>query len=95
MAKSICGTMNYIAPEVLFGHEYSYEVDYWSLGCLVFEMVSGHPPFRANNQQLLKKTIGQGGFTFPIDIKATDECKSFIQSLLVVKVQNRLGFNGI
>lgn len=95
MARSICGTMNYIAPEVLFGHEYSYEVDYWSLGCLVFEMVSGHPPFWANNQQLLKKTIGQGGFTFPADIKATEECKSFIQSLLVVKVQNRLGFNGI
>lgn len=58
MARSICGTMNYIAPEVLYGHEYSYEVDYWSLGCLVFEMISGNPPFRANNHQLLKKTIG-------------------------------------
>lgn len=48
-AKSICGTMNYIAPEVLFGQEYSYEVDFWALGCLVFEMISGQPPFKANN----------------------------------------------
>lgn len=46
-ARSICGTMNYIAPEVLYGQDYSYEVDYWSLGCLVFEMISGNPPFRA------------------------------------------------
>jgi serine/threonine protein kinase len=49
MAKSICGTMVYIAPEVLSGNEYSVEVDFWALGCLIFEMVSGQPPFRANN----------------------------------------------
>jgi serine/threonine protein kinase len=41
MAKSICGTMVYIAPEVLSGNEYSVEVDFWALGCLIYEMCTG------------------------------------------------------
>lgn len=49
MAKSICGTIAYIAPEVLSGSEYSVEVDYWALGCLIYEMVSGAPPFKSNS----------------------------------------------
>lgn len=49
-AKSICGTLFYIAPEVLSGKSYSKEVDYWGLGCIIFEMVFGTPPFRARER---------------------------------------------
>ena len=42
----MCGTPNYIAPEVLEGKGgHSYEVDVWSLGVIMFEMLVGYPPF--------------------------------------------------
>ncbi|KAI6089083.1 kinase-like protein [Hypoxylon rubiginosum] len=44
-AKSIVGSPDYMAPEVLRGEEYNYTVDYWSLGCMLFEALTGFPPF--------------------------------------------------
>ncbi|KAI4281313.1 MAG: hypothetical protein L6R38_003781 [Xanthoria sp. 2 TBL-2021] len=44
-AKSIVGSPDYMAPEVLTGEEYDFTVDYWSLGCMLFEALTGFPPF--------------------------------------------------
>ena len=44
-AKSIVGSPDYMAPEVLRGEEYDSTVDYWSLGCMLFEALTGYPPF--------------------------------------------------
>ncbi|KAJ9666768.1 serine/threonine-protein kinase dbf2 [Coniosporium apollinis] len=44
-AKSIVGSPDYMAPEVLKGDAYDFTVDYWSLGCMLFEALSGYPPF--------------------------------------------------
>jgi cell cycle protein kinase DBF2 len=44
-AKSIVGSPDYMAPEVLKGNEYDFSVDYWSLGCMLFEALTGFPPF--------------------------------------------------
>lgn len=44
-AKSIVGSPDYMAPEVLKGQEYDFTVDYWSLGCMLFEALAGYPPF--------------------------------------------------
>lgn len=44
-AKSIVGSPDYMAPEVLKGDEYEFSVDYWSLGCMLFEALTGFPPF--------------------------------------------------
>ncbi|KAL8894007.1 MAG: hypothetical protein Q9192_004708 [Flavoplaca navasiana] len=44
-AKSIVGSPDYMAPEVLTGDEYDFTVDYWSLGCMLFEALTGFPPF--------------------------------------------------
>ncbi|KAF2083609.1 serine/threonine protein kinase sid2 [Saccharata proteae CBS 121410] len=44
-AKSIVGSPDYMAPEVLQGEEYDFTVDYWSLGCMLFEALAGYPPF--------------------------------------------------
>lgn len=44
-AKSIVGSPDYMAPEVLRGEEYDFSVDYWSLGCMLFETLAGYPPF--------------------------------------------------
>ena len=44
-ADSIVGSPDYMAPEVLRAKPYTYSVDYWSLGCILFEFLAGFPPF--------------------------------------------------
>ncbi|KAI7973302.1 hypothetical protein EIK77_000650 [Talaromyces pinophilus] len=44
-ANSIVGSPDYMAPEVLKGEDYDFTVDYWSLGCMLFEALAGYPPF--------------------------------------------------
>eukprot|EP00092_Neocalanus_flemingeri_P065556 GFUD01079740.1.p1 GENE.GFUD01079740.1~~GFUD01079740.1.p1 ORF type:complete len:583 (+),score=161.03 GFUD01079740.1:103-1851(+) len=51
--KTLCGTPNYIAPEVLGKKGHSYEVDVWSLGCILYTLLVGKPPFET---QTLKDT---------------------------------------
>lgn len=44
-AKSVVGSPDYMALEVLQGRKYDYTIDYWSLGCVLFETLAGYPPF--------------------------------------------------
>uniref|UniRef100_A0A131Z160 Serine/threonine-protein kinase PLK n=1 Tax=Rhipicephalus appendiculatus TaxID=34631 RepID=A0A131Z160_RHIAP len=51
--KTLCGTPNYIAPEILSKKGHGFEVDIWSIGCILFTLLVGHPPFET---QSLKET---------------------------------------
>ncbi len=82
--KSICGTLEYLAPEVLFGHYYGRHVDYWALGCLLFEMSFGFPPFRSQRLTSLKKLIVDGKFHIPSEPPISASLKNLIKSLLII-----------
>lgn len=99
--KTFCGTLAYVAPEVIGGkanaeeneerNEYSSLVDMWSMGCLVYVILTGHLPFSGSTQEQLYKQISEGSYhEGPLkDFRISDEARNFIDSLLQVNPNAR------
>lgn len=51
------GTPDYLAPELLLGTGHGAEVDWWSLGAILYEFVTGVPPFNADSPEVLRHTV--------------------------------------
>lgn len=64
-ATSFCGTPEYIAPEVLLRQGHGKAVDWWSLGALLFEMITGLPPFYSRNREAMFEKIMKADLNFP------------------------------
>ncbi|CAD6623616.1 XXYS1_4_G0034080.mRNA.1.CDS.1 [Saccharomyces cerevisiae] len=63
-AKTPCGTIEYVAPEVFTSKRYSMKVDMWSIGCVLFTLLCGYPPFYEKNEKTLLKKISRGDYEF-------------------------------
>jgi len=55
--KDFCGTPEYVAPDFFNPDGYGKEVDFWSLGVLIYELLCGCPPFYHNNREVLFQLI--------------------------------------
>ena len=92
-ALTFCGTAEYIAPELLKGVAYGVEVDWWSYGILIYEMINGRTPFYDKNKKLMYYRIMHNRPQFPSDLFTADAAE-IILGLLTVDEKERLGSNG-
>ncbi|KAH9983246.1 kinase-like domain-containing protein [Russula compacta] len=80
--STLCGTAAYFAPEVINGFPYSYEIDWWSFGTILYEMLIGIRPFDADNMCDMYDRILQDELQFPEDQLIDQHTKDFIRKLL-------------
>ncbi|KAK7575960.1 hypothetical protein V9T40_012246 [Parthenolecanium corni] len=85
---TMCGTPEYYAPEMVKNHSYTYSVDWWTLGVLIFEMTDGRPPFRSSNVLKLFQLILENSIAFPDFFSSS--LKSIIQNLTKSERTKRL-----
>ena len=95
-AHSFCGTPDYIAPEVLLNEGYSYSVDIWGLGVLVYEMIAGKTPFRIipnSSNKVIMKNILNKKVSYPAESFAgiSRDCVDFMKNCLKKEQLFRLG----
>ncbi|CAL3963383.1 unnamed protein product [Diplocarpon coronariae] len=94
LAETLCGSPLYMAPEILRYEKYGPEADLWSVGTVLFEMMTGRPPFRATNHVELLRKIEQGEdhIRFPKEGIISPPMKEIIKALLKRTPVARLSF---
>jgi protein-serine/threonine kinase len=95
MAYSSVGTPDYIAPELFYDQGYSFEIDWWSLGAIIYECLVGWPPFASENpQDTYRKIVNwQHTLFFPDDVQLSHDAVHLIRCM-ITQSENRLGRNG-
>ena len=86
---TICGTVQYLAPEILGGEGYNGAVDWWSLGCIMYEMLVGRFPFRFQKDGKINIDVYKKPIRYPSYMD--DKAKDLISKLLEMDPTKRLG----
>jgi len=68
--RTLCGTPNYIAPEVICKKGHSYEVDVWSMGCILYTLLVGRPPFETSSLKDTYQKIKKNDYQIPPQLSA-------------------------
>ena len=99
--KRFFGTPDYLAPETIEGTGEDNQCDWWSVGCILFEMVFGYPPFHAETPDQVFRNILEGKIDWPIFDSIEEEreyispeAKDLIMKFLITDPHKRLGYNG-
>ena len=94
LAETLCGSPLYMAPEILQNRRYGVKADLWSVGAVLFELVSGKPPYGGMNHLQLLRNIETKEARLPPAVAAelSPECRDLITRLLKRNPLERLSF---
>ncbi|KAI4870372.1 kinase-like protein [Hypoxylon rubiginosum] len=87
--RSILGTVEYMAPEVVQGHKYGKAADWWSFGALGYDLMTGNPPFRGGNHAKIQHNIVKQKLVMPYFLGP--DAKDLLTRLLRKEPTKRLG----
>lgn len=90
---TLCGTLDYLPPEMVLGKTHNEKVDLWSLGVLCYEFIVGRPPFESTTYDETYRKITKAIFSFPAYV--SEAARDLIKSLLVVNPDQRLDLDGV
>jgi serine/threonine protein kinase len=85
---TLCGTLDYLPPEMIEGREHDQQVDIWSLGVLLFEFLVGYPPFEAEGNTATYRRISRVDLQFPPFV--SEGARDLIRRLLVKNSADRM-----
>jgi serine/threonine protein kinase len=95
----VLGTADYIAPEILKGEEHTFRLDFWSLGVIVYEFLTGALPFNDETPEKIFKNILARKITYPPigteEGMISPAAHKFMEELMCEDPSKRLGSNGI
>ncbi|KAI6198649.1 Cellulase [Aphelenchoides besseyi] len=91
--RTLCGTMDYLPPEMVTSKPHSLHVDYWSIGVLCYELLCGKPAFETETSNDTYKRIAKAQYTFPAHVPLG--ARDLIKRLLVVDPNRRLDLDGV
>lgn len=94
LKQTYCGSPLYMAPEILHYQKYNSKSDLWSVGIIIYEMITGKPPYHVKNFYQLMKLIDKENIILPYKYKLyiSKELQSLLLRLLVKEPQNRIGW---
>lgn len=90
-SRTLCGTPNYIAPEMLGKKGHSYEVDIWAIGCILYTLLVGKPPFETQSLKETYAKIRNNEYVIPSRVSAN--ARHLIERLLQPEPQKRPTIN--
>jgi len=91
--QTLCGTLDYLPPEMVDRKSHDSKVDNWALGVLMYEFLVGLPPFQADHEAEVTRKISRLEVSYPTEL--AEDAKDLISKLLVKDPIRRLSLDGV